>query len=92
MGFKVRKEVWWTLLIVVLIAAVVIPVVIVYTTSVDNGDRIACYPLLERNNTLNSSLCESKGCVWDGIAENVKCHLPFDGSKSYGYEVSVSFN
>ena len=43
--------------------------------------------------TLDSGYCESHGCVWDGIADNVKCHLPFDGSKSYGYEViNLYFN
>ena len=40
---------------------------------------------------MNAAYCESRGCVWDGIAKNIKCHLPLDGSKSYGYEVLFQF-
>ncbi len=85
---KIRKEILWTLLIVILIAAIIIPIIIVYTApEQDAGNRIACFPLLERDNTLNSTYCEDKGCVYDPEGENVKCYLPLDGSKSYGYEV-----
>lgn len=41
---------------------------------------------------MNAAYCESRGCVWDGIAKNIKCHLPLDGSKSYGYEVYTICN
>ena len=38
------------LLILFLVAAIAIPVIIVYTTSKDNGDRIACFPLIRKIN------------------------------------------
>ena len=85
---KIKKEILWTLLIVVLIAAVIIPIIIVYTTAEqDAGNRIACFPLLEGDKTLDVTYCEERGCVYDDAGENVKCFLPLDGSKSYGYEV-----
>lgn len=86
--FRIRQEVAWTLLVVVLIAAIIIPIVIVYTTAeADSGNRIACFPLLERDDIINSSYCESKGCHYDDAGDNVKCYLPLDGSISYGYQV-----
>lgn len=36
---------------------------------------------------VNRQLCEEKGCVWDGLADNINCFLYTDGSQSYGYEV-----
>lgn len=89
--FKIRKEILWTLLIVVLIAAVIIPIIIVYADAEqDQGNRIACFPLMERDNdaVLNSEFCREKGCIYDDAGENVKCYLPLDGSISYGYQVN----
>ena len=86
---KIRKEILWTLLVVVLIAAIIIPIIIVYTAAEqDNGNRIACFPLMEKDNDEKlESTCNEKGCIYDAVAENVKCYLPLSGSKSYGYEV-----
>lgn len=86
---KIRKEILWTLLVVVLIAAIIIPIIIVYTAAEqDNGNRIACFPLMEKDNDEKlESVCNEKGCIYDAVAENVKCYLPLSGSKSYGYEV-----
>lgn len=85
---KIRKEILWTLLIVVLIAAIIIPIIIVYATAEeDGGNRIACFPLLERDGTLDSKYCQDKGCLFDDASANVKCYLPLDGSNSYGYVV-----
>lgn len=90
---RIRKEVLWTLLVVVLIAAVIIPVVIVYTTAEeDAGNRIACFPLLERDGTIDPQFCQSKGCVYnDDAGVSVKCYIPLDGSNSYGYQVAQIF-
>ncbi len=84
---KIRKEILWTLLVVVLIAAIIIPIVIVYTAAEqDNGNRIACFPLMEKDNDVNlESVCNEKGCIYDAAATNVKCYLPLTGT--YGYEV-----
>lgn len=85
---KIRKEILWTLLVVVLIAAVIIPIVIIYATAEnDAGNRIACFPLLEKDGSIDSKYCENKGCVFDDASPYVKCYLPLDGSNSYGYEV-----
>ena len=85
---KVRKEILWTLLVVVLIAAVIIPIIIVYSKAeIDSGNRIACFPLQERDDTLTVNFCQSKGCSFDDASPNVKCYLPLDGHQSYGYEV-----
>lgn len=84
---KIKKEILWTLLVVVLIAAIIIPIVIVYTAAEqDNGNRIACFPLMEKGNDTNlESVCNEKGCIYDAAATNVKCYLPLTGT--YGYEV-----
>lgn len=84
---KIKKEILWTLLVVVLIAAIIIPIVIVYTAAEqDNGNRIACFPLMEKDNATNlESVCNEKGCIYDAAATNVKCYLPLTGT--YGYEV-----
>ena len=38
---------------------------------------------------LNSTFCQSKGCVWDDTSGvKVKCYLPLDGAQSYGYELT----
>lgn len=92
---KIRKEILWTLLIVVLIAAVIIPIIIVYAEAEqDSGNRIACFPLMEidKDQTLDSAFCQSKGCIYDDAGENVKCYLPLDGSKSYGYQHNSTVN
>ncbi|XP_046463507.1 sucrase-isomaltase, intestinal-like isoform X2 [Daphnia pulex] len=83
---KIKKEILWTLLVVVLIAAIIIPIVIVYTAAEqDNGNRIACFPLMEKGNDTNlESVCNEKGCIYDAAATNVKCYLPLTGT--YGYE------
>lgn len=70
---------------VIVACAIIVPIAVVYSEQPqidDNGDRIACFPLIDSE--LDEQFCTDHGCKWDARGKNVKC---FINREKYGYEV-----